>query len=69
MPEMHSINSCHTFQLSKEHILLNIDCGGKSPLSSLLRFLGADSGRVLLTLSWLRLAIWGLSVWLLVLPD
>lgn len=31
-----SKNNSHTFQLSKEHILLNIDCGDKQSLFFLL---------------------------------
>lgn len=54
-----SINNSHTFQLSKEHILLNIDCGDKQSLFFLLYIMGANSGSVFLISFQLGLGCFG----------
>lgn len=54
-----SINNSHTFQLSKEHILLNIDCGDKHSLFFLVYIMAADSGSVILISSQLGLGCFG----------
>lgn len=54
-----SINNSHTFQLLKEHILLNIDCGDKQSLFFLLYIMGANSGSVFLISSQLGLGCFG----------